>query len=430
MNQPAEQSSPPSRVARNTLWLYARGASTLLPLATVPYLARILGVRVWGEVVFAQSFGIWSGVLVDYGLTLSATREMARRRGDLRQVAELAGTVLGARALLCLSLLILGVICGLSVELFRAHPIYLWLAVGIAAARGLNPLWYFQGTERMHVTAGCDIASGALFAGGVFLLVRSPGEAWRVLAVQAGVAAISAAVATAILYGEVAFEVPRLSAAIRALAGGVDLFALNAGIGIYTVANPFLVGLFGTSAQVAFYGGAEKICRTSLATLGPITTSIFPRVSYLMKHERQAAGAWIGRSLLALATVGGAASLCVALFAPQIVRIALGPAYSSAAPVLRMLAPLPLLIAVSNVFGIHWMLTLDMERDLLWIVAIAAAGNVLLAALLVPFAGAFGMAIAVVLSELIVTALTAAIAYKTRQIVFMGAAQTLAASSD
>ena len=47
-------------IVRNALSLYGvQAAEMLLPLITVPFLARVLLPEGWGLVVFAQSFSGW-----------------------------------------------------------------------------------------------------------------------------------------------------------------------------------------------------------------------------------------------------------------------------------------------------------------------------------------------------------------------------------
>jgi len=88
---------------------------------------------------------------------------------------------------------------------------------------------------------------------------------------------------------------------------------------------------------------------------------------------------------------------------PFLVRLLLGPGYEGAVPLMRVLAWLLPLIALSNFLGIQWMLAQRMDRPFNIIIFIAGLLNVSLALLTVPRYGALGMAWVVVLSEAWVT---------------------------
>ena len=63
-------------MARDAAVLYvAHALALLVPLATIPYLARVLGPHAWGLVVFSQSLGAWLALVIEYGFDLSGTRD-------------------------------------------------------------------------------------------------------------------------------------------------------------------------------------------------------------------------------------------------------------------------------------------------------------------------------------------------------------------
>jgi PST family polysaccharide transporter len=94
--------------------------------------------------------------------------------------------------------------------------------------------------------------------------------------------------------------------------------------------------------------------------------------------------------------------IVVFFMAPLLVHVLLGPGFEPSVVVLRILALLPPLVAVSNVLGIQWMLALDLDRFVTAVVVSAGLLNVCLAVVLVPHYMHVGMALAVVASETLV----------------------------
>jgi O-antigen/teichoic acid export membrane protein len=98
-------------------------------------------------------------------------------------------------------------------------------------------------------------------------------------------------------------------------------------------------------------------------------------------------------------------SLLVFATAPDLVRVLYGPAFSVSTAVLRWLAPLPLLLGLSNVLGVQTMLALRMKRTVSGIVLSAGAFNLVLLYLLASFFGAVGAGMSVLATEALVTVL-------------------------
>ena len=80
----------------------------ILPLITLPYLARILGTTNFGLVVMAQATMIYLTLLTDYGFNLSATKEIAKNQNNPTIISQIFTTVMSIKiSLLVISSLIL-----------------------------------------------------------------------------------------------------------------------------------------------------------------------------------------------------------------------------------------------------------------------------------------------------------------------------------
>ena len=291
-------------LARNVASLYGvQFANYLLPLVTIPYLTRVLGPATWGLVAFAQAFGAYASIVIEYGFHLSATRAVASSRDSRSELANLVAGVMGAKVVLAAGAVILAVLLESWIPLFRAHPVFLWAAVFWAVGQSFSMLWYYQGFERMRLVAVLDVVGKAAATAGIFILIHHPADGWKVLVLQGSGALLSVVVATALVYREVPFRLPTWRLVSNTLRMGWSMFLFQGSMSLYGAGNAFILGLFASPAAVGFYAGAEKLARALMGLLAPIHQSLYPRLSHLVQHDRPAANR-LARSSMFLMSLG------------------------------------------------------------------------------------------------------------------------------
>lgn len=389
---------------RNIALLFlVKASGFVLPLLTLPFLARVLGPEELGVVVVAQSMALLFGVVVEYGFSLSATRDIARHRGDPVQVAELVCRVHSAKVMLSVVALALALLAARFVP-GMGNMTFALGAWAYATVIGFSPAWFFQGMESLRLMSVMDIAGKAASVALIYMCVGSDG-AEHVLFLQSLGPAVAVALSMVWMYRSVDFRAPRVTQALWGLKEGGSMFIFRAAISLYTLANVFVLGLFVGPVQVAYFAGAEKLVRGAASAIGPVSQAIYPRVARLVVEDRQASIRLVQRTLLWMGTVTFAGAVFACLVSPQVTRLFFGPGYEPVAGMLRGLVWIVPLIAVGNVLGIQWMLALKMDREFNVAVICAGVVNLIAAACLARSWGATGMVAASVLSEAVVVAL-------------------------
>ncbi len=371
----------------------------LLPLIGIPYLARTLGPAGWGTVAFVGALAELIVLLIEFGFNLSATREIARERDSKSACSEIMAGVLGAQ----IALALLGVAIALAISnwipLLHEHPRLLATGLFYAVAQGLLPLWFFQGLERMRIAAALEITGKLLGLAGIFLLVHTPADAWKVLALTGLAPALSSAVGIWLAYRVIPFRAPSVRLVREALQKGWPMFMFRGGESLYGAGNAFILGLFAPAPLVGYFASAEKISKAAFGLLNPIREALYPRLSHLAIHAPDR-GARLARMGAAVMGAGGLLIGAIAyFFAPQLIGILMGQAFEPAVQVLRILAVVPFLLSFTYSIGLQWLLPLGRDAAVNRIIFGAGALNVGLAFLLAPRFAHLGMAWAVVTSE-------------------------------
>lgn len=406
-----------NRIVRNAFALYwVQFGMFVVPLVTLPYLTRVLGQRPLGTVIFAQSFSNLLGLILDFGFNQSATRDVAIARDDPDRLSSIVSGVFGAKVLLAAAALAPVLVGVVSIPTLRANPEYGLLAWLAAVASGFTPTWFFLGRERVRTAALIQLGARVVAAVLTFVLVHRSTDGWIVLALTAASGGLGAVALTIRMYRQVEARRPRGPETVEALRRGWRLFISTAAISFYTTANVVILGLFVPAAQVALFGVAERVVRAATQLFGPVAAAVYPRLAYLQSAGARGRARRLARAALAaLFATGLAGAALLALLAPEIIRILFGYEFADAVPILRILCIIVPLIAYSTVLGAGWMLSLEMDRQLVRTVLLGAALNIATALVVAPVFGAIGMAWTVVLAELAVAVgLTAAVLQRDR----------------
>ncbi|HOJ08494.1 MAG: flippase [Ignavibacteriales bacterium] len=380
-------------------------ANYIFPVITLPYLVRVLGPEKYGLINFAAAFSAYFVIITDYGFNLSATQEISVNRNDKEKVSEIFSSVLTIKIILFfLSSGIFFLIVNMF-ELFSNDAgLYSIMFIGVVGIV-LFPLWVYQGVEKMKYILIINVAIRSVTIVSIFLLVKVEND-YLLLAVIYTITQVMTGI-TGLFFAIRKFDLrylfPSKVQLLEQLKKGWNLFLSSIWINLYTTSNVFILGLFAPNSVVGYYSAADKVRIAFQGILSSMSQSVFPYVNKLLAESYQKFISFNRKLLKISVMIGIIISSSLFLFAEPIVKIVLGNEYSPSVIVLRIIAWLPLIIFLSNVFGIQTMLPLNYQKKFSQILFLAALINLMISFSIVPSYFEIGTAVSMLVTEIFVT---------------------------
>ncbi len=378
--------------------------SYILPLITVPYLVRILGPEKFGLIAFAQAFILYFSLIADYGFNLSATRKISINRNNKERISEIFSSVMCIKiVLMILSFLVMCLIV-FSFNKFKTEWLVYLLTFGMVVGNVLFPAWLFLGMESMRQIAIFNLITKVFYAVSIFIFIKNQSDYIYIPLINS-IGLISAGLLSlwvAVKHFAIKIKTPGLSEIKRELKDGWHIFISQIAQSIYTISNPFILGIFTSNVFVGYYSAGEKIVRAVQWLSIPLLQTVYPHISKLAQESKESALVFV-RKIVKIASVPAFFfSLGLLIFAPQISDFILGKQFRESMHVIRILSFLPFIAGLSSIFGTQVMLNFGMKKVYMRILMIAGLVNIFFAIILVNQLQHIGVSIAILITEIFV----------------------------
>ncbi len=383
-----------------------KGLQYLLAFITFPYLTRVLQVEMFGAVLFAQGVINYFTLFTDYGFNLLGPKDIAQN-DDITKRGKVFANIFFAKILLFVIATIIFVISIFILAKYFNADIWLYAVVYITVIGNvIFPIWFFQGVQQMRYITIVNIIARLFSIAGIFCLVKEPQDYLLAALFQAIVPLIAGICSWIVLiknFPEV-LCLPKLKDIKNTLIDGWSIFISTVAINLYTASNIVFLGIFTNPITVGYFSGAQKIIDNVKQLLGPISQAIYPHINKLVKESPQSVKPFLRKVILVLGSGNLLLSIFIFIFAKPIVDILLGNGYEESVILLRIMAFLPFIIALSNVFGIQIMLPFGMQSTFSKILICAAILNTCIVIPLILLYQDIGVSVSIVITECFVTA--------------------------
>lgn len=371
----------------------------IVPIITMPYLARVLGATYLGIYSYVNSSTVIISSVTLIGLFSYGSRQVAYARDNKKNLSKVFNDLMGLR-------LFLGIIGTIIYFIYAGNTDYQYYFVLYYIyylGSIIDCTWLFVGVEDMKIPCLKNIMVKLLTTIGIFIFVRGKQDLWKYMFLLAASNFLGMLVAYPQLKKYVKIQRPDIYTFWKNYKDAVILFLPSLVSTIYLQMDKVMIEwLTNTTNQVSYYDQAEKIVTIPLSFVTVLSTVMMPRIANEFVHKNYS-------DIEGLLTKACRASLLLAYplmfgiagIADRLIPWYLGEEFIATAIAIKFLAPIIISNTLVGISGTQYFIATNQTKSLLLSNSFAAIMNIIINALLIPRYGYIGAAIATLISSYI-----------------------------
>lgn len=367
-------------------------AGYVFPLLTVPYLAKVLGIKYYGEIAFATAIMIYFQTLVDYGFIFSAVRDISRIKDNKQGVSEIYSEVMWTRWLLLFVAFLVLVLLILFIPKFWEMKWVLLVSFLMVVGHSMFPDWMFQALEKMKYITIFNVLVKFIFTIAVFLFIKKPSD-YLLQPFFTSVGYIISGIGSMYVIRRWQFKIikPKIKSILNSLRKNFDLFINQLVPNLYNSASILLLGFFHGNSANGIFDAANKFNSAGVSLVYVISRTFYPFLSRRIdKHQ-----------FFLYINLSCAIFLSGVLFiaAPWIIHRFFSSDFYGAITVLRIISVSLIFLSLSSVYGTNFLIIKGYERKIRQITLYSSIIGLTIGIPLVYYFSYIGVAITITISR-------------------------------
>lgn len=382
------------------------GTLMLFPLITFPYVCRVIEADGIGQINFFQSIISYISLFTCLGIPMYAIREIARDRSDVVQMNRTAMEILLLHSMLTLvGYAIVAILC-LTVPQIQVNiPLFLILSLTIFFT-AIGCEWFYQGIEDFKYITIRGLIIKTVSVVLLFIFVKSKTDllyygCYTVFGVLGGNIFNFFRLRKYIHRENIIFSELHIKRHIKPV---LKVFSFSVVTSIYLQLNTVLLGFLKNALAVGYFAAATKVMQMLLTMSACLGSVMMPRASHLIAENREDEfNRLIQKSYDFTLAIALPMTIGLIFCAPSLITALCGVKFEHSILPSQIIAPIILMVAISNVFGIQVLFPKGKINVVTLCCGIGAVADLILNLCLIPFFSYIGISIAYLGAEVATT---------------------------
>lgn len=280
-----------------------QGINLIIPMLLYPYLIKTISPEIYGKVIYAQTFVVILGGVVDFGFSAIGPREVSILRKDKLLLAQFSYSVIIIKVFISI-VIFSGLILWTLFSSSNFDKLLLYLSFIPLINEVIFCKWFFQGIENMKYIAYISGTSKVLTFVLSICLVNTPSDYLFVPLIR-GVLILSSGVYSLHILKKslsIGFFIPPIKIIIKTIKDACPYLISNMAIVVRDQFNVIFIGSFLSGVDVALYDLCKKIINFVKVPFSMFNDSMFPSLART-KSKREFLFYFIGALLVSLIVV-------------------------------------------------------------------------------------------------------------------------------
>lgn len=166
-----------SKVAENYFFMTAlQVISTAFGILIYPYVIRKLGAESYGIFAFSTAIFMYFNSFVSFGFNLPALKRISENKNDVVVKSSIVSAIFSSKLLLSIPAILVYLILINTIPFFELYKALFLIILFQISAEVINPIWYFQGIEKMKVITYFQLFSRIASVPFILYFVQSPND--------------------------------------------------------------------------------------------------------------------------------------------------------------------------------------------------------------------------------------------------------------
>ncbi|MGO5122127.1 flippase [Prevotella sp. Sow4_E9_plate] len=382
------------------------GTQMLFPLITFPYVCRVIEADGIGQINFFQSIISYISLFTCLGIPMYAIREIARDRSDVVQMNRTAMEILLLHSMLTLvGYAIVAILC-LTVPQIQVNiPLFLILSLTIFFT-AIGCEWFYQGIEDFKYITIRGLIIKTVSVVLLFIFVNSKTDllyygCYTVFGVLGGNIFNFFRLRKYIHRENIIFSELHIKRHVKPV---LKVFSFSVVTSIYLQLNTVLLGFLKNALAVGYFAAATKVMQMLLTMSACLGSVMMPRASHLIAENKEDEfNRLIQKSYDFTLAIALPMTIGLIFCAPSLITALCGVKFEHSILPSQIIAPIILMVAISNVFGIQVLFPKGKINIVTLCCGIGAVADLILNLCLIPFFSYIGTSIAYLGAEVATT---------------------------